>query len=420
MRLIAPPALLLLLIMIVGDITHLEETFTTIYVVIVFLLGSSDAGSAFPKEIKNKTWDFQRTSQLSPLRLVVGKLLGAPLYSWYMGLCVLFCTYLSMGADPNMKQQYTLLMMICAGLLGHVFAFLYSVMAAGSGTIVGIIVSLSVWGILGEYSTDSTVTWLFYDLNLLTFMCASTLFWGVWAFRASVCLLRERMQYKNMPWDWVLFLGTSCVYFIGIWSDEIPADKWWYYASLFTIVISLVTAYLMLLLEAYDMSRYKRFWNKVKTSSWNGAWEIIPRWGVSMGFAFVALAVFLIGKGVTGDKGVRDIYFCIGLVLFVCRDGLVFHAALLGQRVKHSIFWLVIFYVLMYVMLPSFSGVEWFSHVKRSMAEGAASVPSMKFLTWFYPPVHGKSPTVLLPVLIECGLCAYLLLWRIRRLKTAS
>lgn len=56
---------------------------------IVGLWGSFKAGRAVADEIRERTWDFQRLSALSPLSMTLGKLFGATAYVWFGGLVCL-------------------------------------------------------------------------------------------------------------------------------------------------------------------------------------------------------------------------------------------------------------------------------------------------------------------------------------------
>src|SRR5262245_21255916 len=55
------------------------------YIVVVFW-GTRVAASAVVGEIRDRTWDGQRLSALTPSQMLTGKLLGATSYQWYGGI----------------------------------------------------------------------------------------------------------------------------------------------------------------------------------------------------------------------------------------------------------------------------------------------------------------------------------------------
>ena len=61
----------------------------TLFGLIVGLWGSFKAGRSVSDEIREKTWDFQRLSALSPASMMLGKLFGATAYVWFGGAITL-------------------------------------------------------------------------------------------------------------------------------------------------------------------------------------------------------------------------------------------------------------------------------------------------------------------------------------------
>lgn len=92
-----------------------------IYIVMVFLWGNYEAGTALQEEIKAKTWDLQRMSSITPLQLGFGKLFGVTAYTWYFGLLGLLASMFFFKIDI-----YTCFSLILAGIFGQAVAFLLS------------------------------------------------------------------------------------------------------------------------------------------------------------------------------------------------------------------------------------------------------------------------------------------------------
>src|SRR5215510_3127986 len=64
----------------VGDVAQY------LFLGIVVLWGTRNAAQAVVGEIRERTWDFQRLSALTPFQMTVGKLFGATSYVWFGGL----------------------------------------------------------------------------------------------------------------------------------------------------------------------------------------------------------------------------------------------------------------------------------------------------------------------------------------------
>ena len=99
-RLIAVPVVIALIMLTLyvnnsgNDITDWSNSL----LLLLFIAGSLYWGSyqvnfSITQEFSQGTWDTQRLSGLTPLQMVIGKLLGAPCVAWY-GSAILFAVYL--------------------------------------------------------------------------------------------------------------------------------------------------------------------------------------------------------------------------------------------------------------------------------------------------------------------------------------
>jgi hypothetical protein len=102
----------------------------TIQSVLLILWVLSACTSSIATEKQNKTYDFQRTTSLSPIEFVTGKLLGAPILGYFVFLCILPVTF-SFGLWANFRftgilSAYLLLLLFVAtiGLCSLVLSML--------------------------------------------------------------------------------------------------------------------------------------------------------------------------------------------------------------------------------------------------------------------------------------------------------
>ena len=421
-RLWMPPVMVALLMILSERLpftgSGMPDFFIFLFVIVVFFKGSSESGNAFKKEIDNKTWDFQRTSPIPPLQLVIGKAFGSASYSWYIGFCCLIGVYIShIAFDETGPIFLKLATLVAGGVLGHMAAFLAGILSQRSGLIWGIIVSITSWQMAQDRPFTSDVFWFSTKIDWDIFFCASLLFWGFWLFRSSVGMMRERMQYTNIPLDWLLFLLTTGAYFAGLGAED---RAMWSYSLIFGLSM-LGYTYFAFLFEARNLTRYKRFFRGYQQSNNQVMLENLPRWAVSLALAVTALIVFqFVLPDKAADKALPHIFpFFLTFVLFVCRDGLVFHIILIGRSAKHSGFALIVFYLLAYVMLPALVGVEWVPDVENIFRKGGTDNFSLA-LGFFYPSPHKNLVIAVLPVLFECTVCLYLLKSRLQKLSSGA
>ena len=65
------------------------ETASFLFITIAVVWGGFKAARTVTDEVRDRTWDAQRMSGLSPWAMTFGKLVGATIYCWYGGLITL-------------------------------------------------------------------------------------------------------------------------------------------------------------------------------------------------------------------------------------------------------------------------------------------------------------------------------------------
>ena len=59
------------------------------FLLIAGIWGAKSAADGILDEYNNKTWDWQRMSTISPIKMTIGKLFGSTSYNWYGGIICL-------------------------------------------------------------------------------------------------------------------------------------------------------------------------------------------------------------------------------------------------------------------------------------------------------------------------------------------
>jgi hypothetical protein len=96
------------------------------------------------RERERNTWDFQRTTRLTPSELLVGKLLGEPVLAYFIFLCALPVTFVTgiVGHVPFLKivlaDFVTLIAALFIGIAGLWVSSLFENKSRGIGLIAGL------------------------------------------------------------------------------------------------------------------------------------------------------------------------------------------------------------------------------------------------------------------------------------------
>jgi hypothetical protein len=110
--------------------------------------GGISCVNAIYKEKDQNTFDFQRVTRLSPLELTLGKLLGAPIFLYFLCLCFV---PLVIFAAVKGRQSFTFVLaayavLFIGSLTVHAFALLISLLTVrGSHTAAIIVILIALW-----------------------------------------------------------------------------------------------------------------------------------------------------------------------------------------------------------------------------------------------------------------------------------
>lgn len=107
--------------------------------------------------------------------------------------------------------------------------------------------------------------------------------------------------------------------------------------------------------------------------------------------------------------------FTVSAILFVARDGMIVHAIMLGDRLRHSRFVLIFYYLMMYALLP-FLSVAIFDNLDAGALPD--KILANQIILIFFPVGTGSFFTACGPVFIQV-IISGLLLYRAVRPLTA-
>lgn len=323
-RLIAAPVIAGLILALVAASSHysteaLAMTGLGGFVACALLYGGYLAMSAMPEEVRERTWDFQRMSALTPGELAFGKVVGAPVVGWYAGAWFL-AVYLVAGFR---EQGFDALLIaataVCATLALHAAAMTLGILAVRAGSTRNpgaVFLFLVFWGaslplqwMVGGSKGDALVWWGMQPPHLWFVLVSSAAFAG-WAWLGAARSFAGELRVRQLPWAWPAF----CL-FVGVWAGGLLEAKVGVAGSRAAIVMLIfflatgLGAYVLLLTErtgAMTLARVLRTLRGELEGGAHRALQSAPLWSVSVVCTWAgALALLLMpwGSGLVGQVG---------------------------------------------------------------------------------------------------------------------
>jgi hypothetical protein len=371
-RLIAAPLLLTLLFVIVAMQTAepnnawdaVATAASIVFLLATHVWGTYLAIDSISDEIRNRTWDNQRLSALSPFKLGWGKLFGATAFAWYIGLP---CLVLLVVARQHVSATYPdTLVSVCALLAGTLLMQGLGLMSAIVGLKTNTVAPRAVQLVLifftlvaiSAYSdiSQSTVLINWYGIKMPAnqhTVLGFALF-TAWIWLACYRNMQAVLQIKTRPWAMVAFVIFCTTYVNGFVSDGIQQKQPLVVWLILPSFISIIGVYLGAFTEKRDWVSIRRFFKVWHNSTVSLALKDTPY--------FVALAVFglfaLLPLGVmTVYKSMAEadnsgVFLPIAFVLMLRDIGLLYYFSL-GRKPARATMATVFYLVLLYVLIPA-------------------------------------------------------------------
>lgn len=271
-----------------------------LYVFIVLFWGAKQAAESIADELRNHTWDIQKTSAISPWSLSWGKLFGSTLFNWYGGLLCLL-----VYAATTLKTESIIIVIgyaIGIGLWVHSLSLLMSLFAlrkkqpfnSSIGYLLVLFLLPSIFGTLfssGHISSE-IVYWYDFEINRQIFgLISLALAWG-WSVIGIYRMLAQELQIRTLPWVWLLFTFFLIIYCHGIISGNsqpiYQSHSYNYnvtehnYFMLISFAICSFLAYSLIFMDDNNPMLMRRLWIYAQTEKWQRFLEEIPCWFISL------------------------------------------------------------------------------------------------------------------------------------------
>ncbi len=207
----------------------LFETFLGIQALLLLLYGTHRVSVSVSAERSDRTWDFQRLTPLSSFDLAAGKLLGAPLYAYFLAASVLPWLFWGMLEPSMFGPMGTLPAFLCllavayltlsTGLMVSAFSETHDAgtVSAGGGMVgfAGIILFYSSVATMTVNQSALQIPFYMMRVPVGLFLIPSYLAFGTWAFLAAKWRIGKDLLDPGRLWRLPAFLIFTAWYALG-------------------------------------------------------------------------------------------------------------------------------------------------------------------------------------------------------------
>ncbi len=333
-----------------------------LFYAITVVWGARNAAQSVVGEIRDRTWDSQRLSALTPFAMIWGKLLGATSYAWFGGLmclAVLLATAFSAGGAIEALSE--LCYFLAIGLMAQSVALFASLLAVRRRQahsrldvffyqLAGLVAAWGLWSVWGLVSpvggavlVREDFAWWAMALDSRVFYLVSLLVFLAWAVFGCYRLMRLELQMQNSPTAWIGFMVFMAVYMAGFDAWGAAQPDWFAGDGVATrLHIAALTlgflTYLAVAMEPKDRVLYRWLADAMRRKKYAALLGRLQAWMIAYAGTIILVLIFVVRVATVstppGGQPGEVIAVVLAALGFVTRDlaiFLLFHF-LPGQR----------------------------------------------------------------------------------------
>ncbi len=358
-----------------------EGAAMVLYWFFVVLWGTRNAALSVVSEIRERTWDGQKLSAISPATMMWGKLLGSTSANWFGGLLCLPVILWAAWRDAGPMAAMSFgIVLVALGLFAQAAALLSSLVLIrrNSGNwrldtflcqIAGIaagFVYYSLWSSIEAFERTGTraLVWWGYEFNLSAFHFLSLLIFLGWALLGVWRAMRSELRFANGPFVWLAYLLYIAVYQAGFESllvnfnlSVAPPLGHATPRLLLAATAVLLSTYSMVFLEPKDPVRLRWLGEQIRAGQFYRAFLALDAWMLSyaatMLVGLVLAGLMTIDRGSLGDMQMSNLAQpTLAMLGFLTRDVAIF-VLMRGVAGSKGDFAALALLAILYLVLPA-------------------------------------------------------------------
>lgn len=368
-RLIGMPAFLLVIFFftyLIDDKNFDEVTANSalgLYIAIVLFWGAKQAAESIFDELRNNTWDIQKTSAISPWSLAWGKLFGSTIYMWYGGL---LCLFIYAVATPEPEHVFlTLVYSLGCGLLAQSLSLLVSLFSlrrkqsfnTGFSYLFVLFALFFIMPIMLNVDDmrNEGMTWYGVGFDVAYFGAITLILACLWTIVGIYRLLSEELRIRTLPWVWLLFIFFLIFYLTGAINLEEHEQEHGHGLFMIWLMISfcvcVTSSYLLAFIDDNNPMLARKLWIYSEQEQWLRMFQELPCWIISVVLALPTAVIFTL---LFPMEQVEEVYpYPIVIYLLMLRDIGILLFFSYAPNPKRAMGLTLLYMICLYGLLPA-------------------------------------------------------------------
>jgi hypothetical protein len=380
--------------------------------VICWFWGARCAGNAIVDELRDRTWDAQRMSAMTPWRMAWGKLAGSTAFQWYGGaFCLAVFVVSGVAGDKPFIVQAALIL-VAAAVLFQAASMLLNLQLAsadvrlarrgGAAWLVFLLGGFAFWRLFEHHS--EAVQWWSLHIHGMDFLLASALLFAAFALLGLWRVMAHALALRTLPWAWPLFALVLTVYVAGL--AITAADHDFLMAFLIAAVVCCGgLTYLALFLDRNDFSTWQRCVARAGAGQWLAGIRLMPVWPTTLILTLIAGLMSALNSGESAGPlmALDETHWTLGAALMLTRDCAICLFFYFSRRHRNAVPLTLLTLIVIDGLLPYL-----------------AHVLGLGVLAWLILPIIGPQREFgLLVMVVQAALAIGLVAWRWRVMRDA-
>ena len=370
--------------------------------------GTQLACASMLDEMREKTWDSQRLSALSPWTLAWGKLFGSTVLAWYGGAVCLLIFVVSRLVDFNGSPPEIPVIVLClavpgAAVLMHAVGMLACLLIPRSGQRnTSNVIALSLFALFAGWPlgtglmNHNPVFWWGVSWNAPWFSVISCWLFAAWAVTGLYRRLCVELQVRTVPVVWIGWAAFLSIYLagfaVGQFGSGMTAG-----AALASggFVVTLCMTYVSAWVEKRDAITVRRLLLRYRNGEWRRTLEEMPCWLATAPLVLLFSLYLSMRSGGLSLPGMMAEHMTSAMALVAAlmalRDVALLHYFSFSRNARNVEMTAIIYLLVLYWIFPAICsavGLEMVSHLLLPYQSGSltfalvASIAQLGIVGW--------------------------------------